>query len=304
MSTIQSKSGLDAIFDETRPKLLGLAYRLLGSHHDAEDIVQDVYLTWLKSDPQTIEKPANWLAVTCTRKAIDRLRARKRMQESYYGEWLPEPVNTEAPPNAEQQILLSEDLTMAFLMLMENLSPKERAAYLLREIFSSDYGEIALSLDLSEDNCRQLVSRARKRLNKCKKKQSPNHQHQTKMVDAFYIALQDGNLNTLTGLLADDIVLTADSGGKATAISKPIFGSKAVLKFFDKALFPAWRDRLVSCKKQTLNGQPALLIMEGDEIAATLSLGYNSDQQTNAIYIMRNPDKLNRLDRIFPNLQP
>lgn len=304
MSPSSLKSELDAIFDETRPKLLGLAYRLLGSHHDAEDIVQDVYLIWFRSDPETIEKPQSWLAVTCTRKAIDRLRARKRMQESYYGEWLPEPVNTEAPPNAEQQILLSENLTMAFLMLMESLSPKERAAYLLREIFGSDYGEIALSLDLSEDNCRQLVSRARKRLNKSEKKQSPSHQHQTKMVDAFYSALQDGNLSTLTGLLADDIILTADSGGKATAISKPIFGSKAVLKFFDKALFPAWRARLVSCKKQILNGEPALLIMEGEEIAATLSLGYNSDRQTNAIYIMRNPDKLNRLDRIFPNSQP
>ena len=289
-----------AKFEATRPMLMGLAYRLLGSHHDAEDVVQDVYESWLKADQASIKKPANWLSINCSRKAIDRLRARKRTQNAYPGEWLPEPVHTDLDMNAEQQILLSEKLTTAFLLLLEQLTPKERAAYLLHDIFNSDYDDIARTLEISETACRQLVSRARKRLKGSPQPKTIPRAEQRQLVSAFHDAVMGGNIDQLKTMLAENVTLYADSGGKAAAISKPVYGAKAVAKFFDKVLLPIWQEsnaRLTPCE---LNGQPGYLMHVGDTLTSAITFAHNRDKKTCAIYIMRNPDKLERLDQTFP----
>ena len=228
------------------------------------------------------------------------MHAQKRLRHSYVGEWLPEPVQTGRPLDAEQQILLSENLTTAFLLILETLSPKERAAYLLRDIFSSDYQDIATGLQLSQSACRQLVSRARKRLKTAPYQSPPTPQKQEKLVAAFHDAIKAGNIESLKSLLARDVTLQADSGGKATAISKPIVGPKAVAKFFDKVLVPVWRANQVNLEMRQLNGQPALVLYENGALTTTISFAYDSLHKTRAIHFMRNPEKLQRLDRTFP----
>ncbi|WP_114008315.1 RNA polymerase sigma factor SigJ [Cohaesibacter intestini] len=291
----------DQIFTRTRPMLMGLAYRILGSHHDAEDVVQDVYETWLtKAADDTIQKPENWLALACSRKAIDRLRARKRQRETYPGEWLPEPVRTDQEESAEHQILLSESLTTAFLLVLEKLTPKERAAYLLRDVFQTDYQDIAELLAIEATTCRQLVSRARKRLTQERDHKAPPPRQQKQLVSAFHQAITDGNMDGLRSLLAADVSLYADAGGKATSISKPVFGAKAVGKFFDKVLLPIWQESNGILADIELNGQPGLTLHIDGKLDSAITFAFDSNRQVEGIFIIRNPDKLTRLDRTVP----
>lgn len=282
---------------------MGLAYRILGSHHDAEDVVQDVYETWLtKAQAGTIEKPENWLALACSRRAIDRLRSRQRRRETYPGEWLPEPIRTEYQDDAEHQILLSESLTTAFLLVLEKLNPKERAAYLLREIFHTDYDDIAQLLDMDPTACRQLVSRARKHLTRDTRHNAPPPPRQRQLVIAFQEAVSDGNMQGLRSLLAADVALYADSGGKAEAISKPVFGSKAVGKFFEKVLLPIWDANDCRLQQTELNGETGLMHYTDGQLTAAITFAFDQDGKVTGIYIIRNPDKLTRLDRSFPTV--
>ncbi len=291
----------DAIFTKTRPMLMGLAYRILGSHHDAEDVVQDVYETWLtKAATESIQKPENWLTLACSRRAIDRLRARKRQREAYPGEWLPEPVRTNRDETVEHQILLSESLTTAFLLVLEKLNPKERAAYLLRDVFQTDYQDIADLLEIEATTCRQLVSRARKHLTEERGQHGPAPHQRKQLVSAFHQAIANGNMKHLRSLLAADISLHADAGGKASAISKPIFGAKAVGKFFDKVLLPIWSENDCILRQTELNGQTALTLHMDGKLNSAITLAFDPDNRIKGIYIMRNPDKLARLDRPAP----
>lgn len=294
----------DHLFEETRPKLLGLAYRILGSYHDAEDVVQDVCEIWLKSDRKKIRKSEQWLTTVCTRRAIDRLRALKRMRHTYIGEWLPEPVQSEKIPNAEDQILLSETLTTAFLLILDQLTPKERVAYLLHDIFGQNYQEIAQTLEIAQSACRQLVSRARKKLRQNKLTSQPAPSQQDQLVGAFHQAIQLGDVERLKNMLAADVTLYADSGGKAEAISKPVHGEKAVGKFFDKVLLPIWNQYDATFEPIALNGQTGLIQRVGKTITATVSFAFDARQKTRAIYITRNPDKLSHLYEIDPTTPP
>ena len=199
-------------FEQVRPMLTGLAYRMLGSRADAEDAVQDTFLKWQATPQDEIERPAAWLTTACTRRCIDLLRSAHRTRVDYVGPWLPEPIHT--PVDDMSDLQLASSLTTAFLLMLERLTPKERAAYLLHEIFDIDYPEIATILEMQESACRKLVSRARANIDQDKVRHETPRERQRALLAAFETAVTSGEINTLATLLSEDIRLAADSGGK------------------------------------------------------------------------------------------
>lgn len=281
-------------FERHRKRLFGLAYRMLGSVGDAEDVVQDSFLRWHRADTTLIETPEAWLVTACTRLCIDRLRAAKRERESYPGIWLPEPlVELEvSPPEAAATHEMADDLSMAMLMVMERLTPAERAAYLLREAFDYDYAQIATALKKTEAACRQLVSRAQKHLKDERPRFTSDEAAARRLAEKFSAATRGGDLTAFAGLLAEDAMLWSDGGGKAAAALNVIHGPDKVARFFvgigRKA--PATLRRVDA----RINGQPGWLLYDGEMPYLALALDIAGDTVRN-VFIMRNPDKLARL---------
>ncbi len=306
-----------AIFQEARPRLLGLAYRILGSRADAEDAVQDTFLKWRSAgrpeggapegdapegDAGAIENPAAWLMTICTRRCIDLLRAADRSRVDYVGSWLPEPVQTGMMAGAvassmagpEDQVSLASSLTTAFLLLLQRLTPKERAAYLLHEIFEMDYTEIAKTLDMEESACRKLVSRARANVDQAKVRHVTPAARQEELLAAFETAISAGDTTRLAALLSDDIALAADGGGRVSAIPHVLQGRAEVLDFVIQALHRYWQ----SCEwiATDINGNRGVILRQDGATVAAVSFAYDEAGRLTGIYIMRNPDKLARLD--------
>lgn len=283
------------IFEQARPMLFGLAYRILGSRADAEDAVQDTFLKWQSAERDAIETPAAWLTTICTRRAIDLLRAAHRTRTDYVGPWLPEPLHTPVDDGPEDKLALASSLTTAFLLLLERLTPKERAAYLLHEIFDVPYPDIARTLELQESACRKLVSRARANIDQAKVRHVTPPERQERLLAAFETAIASGSTGELAALLSDDIELRADSGGKVPAVRDVLHGKDAVLAFLRSTLLPAWQGYrwIVS----DINGGRSAILLQGEAIAACVSFGYDDACQATDIYIMRNPDKLAHLGR-------
>ncbi|WP_416897812.1 MAG: RNA polymerase sigma factor SigJ [Minwuia sp.] len=218
-----------AIFEGERTRLRGIGYRMLGSLVEAEDAVQDCWLRWQAVDAAAIRTPAAWLTTAMTRLCIDRLRAAKAIRESYVGPWLPEPVivHEDAPPDRAE---LAEGLTMALLVVMETLSPAERAAFILREAFDYGYDEIAGVLDTTAVNARKLVSRARARVEDGASRERPSADIAVRLASAFQTAAA-GDLKPLEALLHDDVVVRSDGGGKVKAALNPIYGQDKSIRF-------------------------------------------------------------------------
>ncbi|WP_193369709.1 RNA polymerase sigma factor SigJ [Pelagibius marinus] len=279
-----------ATFEEARPALRGLAYRILGSLAEAEDAVQDTFLKWQAANQAEIENPPAWLTTVCTRRCLDLLKAADRARVDYVGTWLPEPLQT---ASAESPVELAASVTTAFLLLLDRLTPKERAAYLLREIFDQDYAEVAQTLRIQEAACRKLVSRAQAALRREEARRVAPPARQAELLDAFQLAVNSGATERLSALLADDIALSADGGGKATAASRVLRGRKEVLGFITKILgrsWPQWRQ-----VRTEINGVLGLVIMEGDTIHASITFGFDEEGALSNIYIMRNPEKFGGL---------
>lgn len=279
-----------AAFEEARPGLRALAYRILGSYAEAEDAVQDTFVKWQAADSERIETPRAWLTTVCTRRCLDLLKAADRARVDYVGPWLPEPVATAA---GEAPAELAESVTTAFLLLLDRLTPKERAAYLLREIFDHDYAEVAAILRLQEAACRKLVSRAQAALRAGRPRQDVPVAQQERLLDAFQRAVNSGETQPLSALLADGIALTADGGGKAAAASRVLRGQEEVLGFIIRVLgsaWPKWRQ-----ERREINGRLGLVVYEGETIGASLTFGYDEDGALSDIYIMRNPEKFGGL---------
>ncbi|MCR9214532.1 MAG: RNA polymerase sigma factor SigJ [Proteobacteria bacterium] len=277
-------------FEQARPTLTGLAYRITGSYAEAEDVVQDVYFSWRTLDHSTISNPRSWLVTACTRKAIDSLRAARNSRTEYIGPWLPEPLQTDYLSGPDSSLLLSESVTTAFLVVMERLSPKERAAFILREVFEQDYCQVAESLGVSEAACRKLVSRAKTNVKDQPKKTQPPPERQDEIIAAFNAAVRTGDTGRLTELISDDIVLKADGGGKVIAVRRPLEGRTTVLKFTTKVLFRAWAEQ--SVRTVEFNASRALLIEKDDVPTALVTLAYDEFEKLCDIFIVRNPDKL------------
>jgi RNA polymerase sigma-70 factor (ECF subfamily) len=288
-----------AIFERHRRRLFGLAYRMLGSVGDAEDAVQDTYLRWHRTDRSVIQTPEAWLVTACTRLCIDRLRAAKLERESYPGTWLPEPlVELEVSvPNAEDAHEMADDLSMAMLMVMERLTPAERAAYLLREAFDYDYPQIAVALKKSEAACRQLVSRAQKHLKDARPRFEADEAAARNLAKKFAAATKAGDISMFAGLLAEDAMLWSDGGGKASAAINVIHGPDKIARFFVgiAGKIPADIRRVFA----VINGQPGWILFDGEKPYLALAMDVVGDSLRN-VFIVRNPDKLARLKAYAP----
>lgn len=285
-------------FEKHRPAIAGLAYRMTGSHAEAEDLAQEVYLHWLKADHASISNPRSWLMTVCSRRSIDTLRSGRVSRTDYIGPWLPEPLQTkledEPAPSPESKLEIAENVTMAFLMVLERLAPKERAAYLLHDIFDVDYSDIAVTLEISEPACRKLASRARQNVQNNNKTVFPAKDKQEMLVDVFLEAIHTGNTSALASQLAEDVVLKTDGGGKAKAVIRPLCGQRPVTRFIGNVLGRAWRGAEIITTE--INATLGILVKENGKTVATVSFVHDEDGKVADVLIMRNPDKLALLD--------
>jgi RNA polymerase sigma-70 factor (ECF subfamily) len=282
-------------FETARPVLLGLAYRILGSQADAEDAVQDTFIKWEQTEKAGIENPIAWLTTACTRRCIDLLCAAHRTRVEYVGAWLPEPIQTATMATSESDPSLGASLGTAFMLMLERLTPKERAAYLLHEIFDMTYPDIARTLQIQETTCRKLVSRARANIDQAKVRHVTPRERQEQLLAAFETALTSGSTEPLAALLSDEIELAADSGGKVPAIGRILRGKDEVLDFVLRALRRYWHTYRRT--PLDLNGARGLIVHRDGLPSAAVSFAYDQAGRVTNIYIMRNPDKLSRLDR-------
>ncbi|WP_437675897.1 RNA polymerase sigma factor SigJ [Sorangium sp. So ce131] len=282
-----------AAFEAARPMLLGLSYRILGSRAEAEDAVQDTYLKWQDADRSAIENPASWLTTTCTRRSIDLLRSARQTRVDYVGAWLPEPLQTSAEHRTDEHLSLASSLQTAFLLVLERLTPKERAAYLLHEIFDVSYPEIAAALDLQESACRKLVSRARANIDQSRVRHVTPPDRQERLLAAFQAAVASGGTEDLAALLSDDIELCADGGGKVPTVLHVLRGKAEVLDFIGRALREYWS--AYAWDAADINGGRGVVLRKDGAATACVSFAYDERGAATNIYIVRNPDKLARL---------
>ena len=276
-----------------RPMLLGLAYRLLGSLHDAEDVLQEAYLRWLDVDRDSVAEPRRYLSRVVTRLALDRLRARQAARETYVGPWLPEPVPTDPSPFGPlETVEQRETLSTALLHLLERLTPPERAVYVLHTAFALPYAEIGDLLDRSAADCRQLHHRAVARIAEGRRRFTAGAAEQRRLLDAFLAAARDGDLARLTGLVADDATAWNDGGGRVSAARNPVLGAGRIARFFT-GLYHR-RHPGVRGDRIELNGGPALLLRLPSGARSTLSVAA-ADGRITGFYLIGNPDKLDLL---------
>ena len=277
-----------AAFDVTRPRLFGLAYRMLGSAADAEDIVQEAYVRWHQADRSSVESAEAWLVTTTSRLAIDRLRRLKTERDAYVGPWLPAPIV--APPPPDRHLELSDDLSMAFLALLERLSAEERAAFLLHDVFDVGYGQIAAVLDRTESACRQVVHRARERVRGERKRFDVAESAKAAVLQQFLAAMEARDEQALLQLFAPDAIWTADGGGKTAAAPRPITGLDRLVKLVINLREKFWApDRTLEIG--SVNGETGLVIRDGGRLTATMSIATDGERIL-AVYAVVNPDKL------------
>jgi RNA polymerase sigma-70 factor (ECF subfamily) len=271
-----------------RGRLLGLAYRMLGSRSDADDVVQDAYIRF--AGAQDVHNPEAFLVTVVTRLCLDRLKSAKAQREIYVGPWLPEPVFDAEGLAADAATELADDLSFALLLALDRLSPLERAAFLLHDVFDVPFSEIARMLDRTEAACRQLATRARRAVQDTRPAPAATPDSHARLLSAFSEAVASGDVSRLADLLRADAVAVTDGGGRKTAALKEIMGADKVARFFI-ALAAKNAGRDVRIQPTMINGTVgALLYMDG-EVDHTLSMAIDGDRIA-AIYIVRNPDKL------------
>ena len=286
-------AGAADVFESNRPRLISIAYRILGSRFDAEDVVQDCGVRWLGVEPDKIDNPAAWLTTVVTRRAIDVLRSKRRARLQYVGQWLPEPSITDTQRATEDQLELASSLSTAFLLILERLSPKERAAYLLHEVFETPYADVAGMLGVKEPACRKLVSRAKKRVKLAGRRARPPMNRQKQMLAAFETAIRTGDPGDLGDLLVADVQLHADGGGKVAAILDSVEG-RDVLAFVTRKLHLWWADFRWSVEE--INGLLGIVLRGDGDITAVVTFAYDASGRVSEIQIMRNPDKLRAIN--------
>ncbi|AQZ95966.1 RNA polymerase sigma-70 factor [Halopseudomonas phragmitis] len=277
------------LFDQARPRLLGLGYRLLGTRMDAEDLVQDAWFRWSEADHKQIADPQAWLVTVVTRLGIDRLRQLKRRREEYSGPWLPEPVFDDMVPGAERLAEMASDLSMAFLLAMERLSAQERAAFLLREVFDYSYDEIAAMIGKSPVASRQAISRARARLRDERPRFDVDPAAHRQLLERFVAAMAQGDAKAFASLLAEEVRWIADGGGRVRAASRVLHGVRAATRLA-MGLQRSWRDRL-EMRLALINGQTGVLLLLDGQLRSVVLLESDGRAIT-GIYSVVNPDKL------------
>lgn len=277
------------VFEAHRGRLYGLAYRMLGSRAEAEDVVQEAYLRWHESEQASVESPEAWLVTTATRLAIDRLRRAASERERYAGSWLPEPTVEHAPP-PDGQLDLSADLSIAFLTLLERLAPEERAAFLLHEVFDVGYPAIASVLGRSEAACRQVVHRARERVHGDRRRFEARESSKADLLRRFVAAVEARDEGQLLALFAPDATWTVDNGGK-TGAPPPVFVGATRIARLVLGLREKFRGADRTAALASVNGETGLAVRAADRLVSTLSIATDGERIL-AVYVIVNPDKL------------
>lgn len=289
MSHVDDSDERAAEFERHRRRLFGVAYRMLGSVEDAEDVVQEGYLRWHEAEHEHIRSAEGWLVAVVTRLAIDRLRRTATERAAYTGRWLPEPVATPATAAPDGLVELASDLSMAFLVLLERLAPEERAAFLLREVLGTGYAEIARVLGRSEAACRQIVHRARGRVRDESRQLRAAPDEKERLVEEFVAALAAEDEGALLAIFADDVAWVSDGGGKAPALPRVATGAARVARL--AVGFERMGRGRVTHRIARLNGEPAVLTLAGERTVFTTSFAVR-DGRIAAVYRVLNPDKL------------
>jgi len=272
-------------FDPLRPKLTRVAYRMLGSVADAEDVVQEAFIRWMGADRAAVREPEAFLRRTVTRLCLDQLKSARHRRETYVGPWLPEPLVEDEP---------DDDVTLPLMLALERLSPLERAAFLLHDVFGLGFEEVAATIQRDPAACRQLATRARSHVREARPRFQVEKAQGLAIAEAFFAASRSGDMTALGAMLAEDVSLHSDGGGKRSAATGPVFGQRIVLRLHKAlaVLFRKYGSQLVQVC--TINGLPGFVSREPDGELQTTALEI-ADGRVAAIYIMRNPDKLRHL---------
>jgi RNA polymerase sigma-70 factor, ECF subfamily len=279
-------------FEALRPLLFSIAYRMLGSVMEAEDLLQEAYLRYAAVDSATVQSPKAYLTTVVTRLCLDYLKSARVQREHYVGPWLPEPLLTEEGPASHLEHV--ESISMAFLVLLEQLSPVERAVFLLREVFDYSYAEVALIVDRSETHCRQIFSRAKRHLTAKRPRFEPSSQGQAALVHRFLAAIGEGNVDELAQVLAEDVRMWSDGGGRVVAATKPLGGREQVMRFL--AGLARRRPPDLTVETALVNGSQSLLLYLGGQLYAIWHFTFQDDR-IGEIRAVLNPEKLRHLQR-------
>ena len=272
-------------FGLLRPKLRRVAYRMLGSVADAEDVVHEAFIRWMKADRTDVREPEAFLRRTVTRLCLDQLKSARHQRETYIGTWLPDPLVEEEP---------DEDVTLPLMLALERLSPLERAAFLLHDVFGLEFEEVAETIQRDSAACRQLAARARAHVREAKPRFQVEKQRGLALAEAFYAASRTGDMDALRGMLAADVSVHADGGGKRPAATEPVLGFDAVMKLQEYLAEWFRKNESKFIRAGFINGLPGFITLEADGELQTTAVEIE-DEKISAIYVVRNPDKLRHL---------
>ncbi|MCJ2061987.1 RNA polymerase sigma factor SigJ [Methylobacterium sp. J-088] len=286
-----SADPVEVRFSDLRPGLVRLVYRMLGSTADAEDVVHDAYARWLAADRAAVREPAAFLRIVVTRLCLNQLTSARRRRETYIGPWLPEPIFD--PEDGEPL----DDITLPLMMALERLSPLERAAFLLHDVFGMSFPEVAEAIGREAAACRKLTSRARVHVREARPRFAVAREDGFRIAAAFFAASRSGDMAALRALLTEDVVATADGGGKVPASPKPLVGREAVLARHAAMAQDFEQDPSRLVRYATIDGLPGFVTVEAGDIVQTTALWLRADAVA-ALYVVRNPDKLIRVSRL------
>ena len=281
-----------APFEQLRPRLFGIAYRMLADPHDAEEVVQEAFLRWHQADRASVTAPEGWLVAVVTRLAIDRARRAATERRAYVGPWLPAPIATSADAAPDRRAELASDLSMAFLVLLERLGPEERAAFLLREVFDADYATVARALERSEAACRQLVHRARERVRQDRRRVTVAPEAHRRLLERFMGAVAADDQDALLALFDEAATCTGDGGGRTRAARRVVYGADRVARLV-LGLAAKFRGRMTYALHE-VNGELAMVSWLDGRFQGVLAFATDGERIT-ALYQVLNPDKLRRV---------
>jgi RNA polymerase sigma-70 factor (TIGR02957 family) len=285
---------VEDLYADLRPAAFAVAYRMLGSVSEAEDAVQEAFLRLHRAlqEGETIESPRAYLTAVVSRLCIDQLRSARARRERYVGEWLPEPLVDDDPARHAE---MADSLSLAFLVLLESLSPEQRAAFLLREVFDYPYDEIAAIVGKSEDNARQLVTRARRHVEERRPRYEASREQRDELADRFFAAIGEGDLEPLESLLAEDVVLHGDGGGKVPALARAVHGRAHVARTLRAWVRASARIGVFSVRRVEVNGQPGAITLDSEGRLINVFALDIADGQIQGVNSIVNPDKLGHL---------
>ncbi|HWV51426.1 sigma-70 family RNA polymerase sigma factor [Pseudorhodoplanes sp.] len=284
-ATRPDHEGAAASFEPLRPKLLRVAYRMLGSVADAEDAVQEAFIRWMRTDRDGVREPEAFLRRSVTRLCLDQLKSARRKRETYIGPWLPDPVVEEAE---------EDDVTLPLMLALERLSPLERAAFLLHDVFGLSFEEVSETIQRDAATCRQLAARARAHVREARPRYKVEKDRGLELAEAFFAASRSGDMKALSTMLAADVSVHADGGGKRPAFTQPVQGYDAVMKLWEKLAVVLKHHPSKLIRVAVINGLPGFVTLEADGELQTTALDIE-DGKIVAVYVVRNPDKLKHL---------